>query len=40
MKIIKNGTLVTQEGLKKTTLAFENGKIVRIGDIDPKAGDG
>ena len=39
MTIIQNGICVTPEGRKQTSLAFENGKIVKIGDIEPKAGD-
>ncbi len=39
MKIIKNGTLVTPEGLKNESLGFENGKIVRIGTFEAGEGD-
>ena len=39
MKVIENGTLVSPEGLRKASLAFENGKIVRIGDFKAAEGD-
>ncbi len=39
MKIIENGILVTPDGEKKASLAFENGKIVKIGEIVPGEGD-
>ncbi len=35
LKIIKNGTLVTPDGLKREDLAFDDGKIVKIGEISP-----
>ena len=39
MKVIENGTLVSPEGLRKASLAFEKGKIVRIGDFKAAEGD-
>ena len=39
MTIIENGILVTPEGEKRASLAFENGKIVKIGSLVPESGD-
>ena len=39
MKIIQNGTLVTPKGLYDLSLAIYNGKIVEIGEIEPKPDD-
>lgn len=39
MKVIENGILITPEGKKKASLAFENGKIVKIGDFKAAEGD-
>ncbi len=39
MNIIKNGILITPEGEKRADLAYEDGRIVRIGDIVPGDGD-
>ena len=39
MKIIKNGTLVTPEGLREASLAMEGGRIAAIGSITPGSED-
>ena len=39
MYIIKNGTLVTPSGLLQADLAWENGKIVRVGQTECGADD-
>ena len=39
MTIIENGILVTPEGTKTASLAFENDRIVKIGAITPGNGD-
>ena len=39
MTIIENGILVTPEGTKEASLAFENDRIVKIGEITPGDGD-
>ena len=39
MTILKNGTLVTPEGLKKADLAMNGDKICAIGENLPAAGD-
>ncbi|MDO4619130.1 MAG: dihydropyrimidinase [Lachnospiraceae bacterium] len=39
MIIIQNGVLVTPNGKKQTSLAMENGKIVKIGEIVPGPDD-
>ena len=39
MTIIVNGTLVTPDGERRTSLAVEDGKIKMIGEIEPREGD-
>ena len=39
MTIIVNGTLVTPDGERRTSLAVLDGKIKMIGEIEPREGD-
>lgn len=39
MQVIKNGTLVTPEGLLRADIALRGGKIAEIGEITPRPGD-
>ena len=39
MTILVNGTLVTAEGERKASLAFDKGKIVSVGEITPRPED-